>query len=585
MKFLIKFYNLHYKIFMKRHIVVAGIILNSFFSFSQGINLALSNYTLQMSAGTSDTINIGITASGGFNQQIIFSSQCLSGGCTGINIGFIPGAINFPYAGAQLSTTVNLNCTPGQYDYLITGANGPVSDQDTLHINVLPDNCQIQNGNYSMTTNFSRKMAIDQNGIKWLVNSFELYKYGSSTWTEYTPANSQLSGNTKDICVAQDTSIWIATDGGLNNFDGTFWTIFNMSNSGLMSNYLQSVAIDSTGKIWIAASNDPTIPGNKGGGLYTFDGTTWTKYDSLNSILPNNNVQFVSLDKHGVAWIVTFPYVWNVNGASITKFDGTNWTLLTSGNSCIPPANRYSKVYFDSNNNAWFSLGVHTSYQASPAQGFGLMKTDGNFWEVWEQSALTPYNHTVFDSSCSIVSQDNQSQIPSPSILDISIDNFDRVWIAALDYDVGMGLIKLEYGNWTLFNSTNSILPYESIGAMGASHDTLWFTVTSSYSLPGGNQLFYYVCAPNTTNLDEIVMDKVKAFPLPVTSQLVVELPGEIAKNSVLQIFDITGHLINECKVNHGKNLLNIEQISNGIYFYKIESSKKFYSGKIIVAK
>ena len=74
-------------------------------------------------------------------------------------------------------------------------------------------------------------------------------------------------------------------------------------------------------------------------------------------------------------------------------------------------------------------------------------------------------------------------------------------------------------------------------------------------------------------------------YPLPAASELVFELLEEIENNSVLKLFDITGQIINEYKVNQGKNRLNLELISNGIYLYKIESSKKIFSGKIIISK
>ena len=39
--------------------------------------------------------------------------------------------------------------------------------------------------------------------------------------------------------------------GGLAKFDGTTWTVYNTSNSGLPDNYVSSIAIDGSGNKWI----------------------------------------------------------------------------------------------------------------------------------------------------------------------------------------------------------------------------------------------------------------------------------------------------------------------------------------------
>jgi ligand-binding sensor domain-containing protein len=52
-----------------------------------------------------------------------------------------------------------------------------------------------------------------------------------------------------------DWNIW---GGGLAKFDGSSWTVYNSSNSGLPSNSVYAIAIDGEGNKWI---------GTWGGGL------------------------------------------------------------------------------------------------------------------------------------------------------------------------------------------------------------------------------------------------------------------------------------------------------------------------------
>ena len=46
------------------------------------------------------------------------------------------------------------------------------------------------------------------------------------------------------------------------------------------------------------------------GGLAAFDGTNWTIYNTSNSGLPDNHVQSIAIDENGTKWIGTFGEDW-----------------------------------------------------------------------------------------------------------------------------------------------------------------------------------------------------------------------------------------------------------------------------------
>ncbi|MCX8159294.1 MAG: hypothetical protein N3D20_03370, partial [Candidatus Pacearchaeota archaeon] len=83
--------------------------------------------------------------------------------------------------------------------------------------------------------------------------------------------------------------------GGLAKFDGTNWTVYYTSNSGLPYNDVLSLAIDAQGNKWIGTA----------GGLAKFDGTNWTVYNTSNSGLPSNSVYSIAIDAQGNKWIGT----------------------------------------------------------------------------------------------------------------------------------------------------------------------------------------------------------------------------------------------------------------------------------------
>jgi len=88
----------------------------------------------------------------------------------------------------------------------------------------------------------------------------------------------------------------MGTDGGgLAQFDGENWTVYNTGNSGLPHNGVHALALDAQGNKWIGTQ----------GGLAQFDGVKWTVYNMANSELPNNWVWSLAIDAQGNKWIGT----------------------------------------------------------------------------------------------------------------------------------------------------------------------------------------------------------------------------------------------------------------------------------------
>jgi hypothetical protein len=119
----------------------------------------------------------------------------------------------------------------------------------------------------------------------------------------------------------------------VSKFDGTNWTTYNKSNSGLANNNVYSIAIDLQGNKWFGTL----------GGVSKFDGTNWTTYTTANG-LANNTVNSIAIDSNYNKWIGT-------NGG-VSKFDGTNWTTYTTANGLAN--NIIHSIFIDSFGNKWF---------------------------------------------------------------------------------------------------------------------------------------------------------------------------------------------------------------------------------------
>src|SRR6266566_3600412 len=151
----------------------------------------------------------------------------------------------------------------------------------------------------------------------------------SSYWQTYNTSNSPLPSNYVNVVtIDHDGSKWFGTVNGAAHFDGTNWTIYDASNSGLTWG-VNEIAIGPDGSKWFA---EPRIAylSNEGAAV-RFDGTTWTVYKSSNSGIPSNGVMSVAIESNGVKW-----FGGNERGGGVVRYDGANWNVFDTSNSPLP---------------------------------------------------------------------------------------------------------------------------------------------------------------------------------------------------------------------------------------------------------
>ena len=321
--------------------------------------------------------------------------------------------------------------------------------------------------------NSINKIAIDKQGNKWLIlNSvYGLVKFDGVNWTVYDTSNSGLpSPRVTSLAVDEEGNIWIGTipywngstyvGGGIVKFDGVNWTVYDTTNSGLPSNFVRTITIDSQGNKWI---------GTVYGGLAKFDGANWTVYNTSNSGLPYNYVNSIAIDIQGTVWIGTILRMDYFFGGGLTKFDGVNWTVYNSSNSDLPD-DLVSDIAIDEQNNKWivtrkglvkFDEVNWTIYYPS---NFGLPSSSvraiiidkqGNKWIGTSEGVLK------FDGINWDIYYPPINSLPYNTISSIVIDTQGNRWIGTRD-----GLAKFDGVNWTVYNTSNSGLPDNNVIAI-----------------------------------------------------------------------------------------------------------------------
>lgn len=133
---------------------------------------------------------------------------------------------------------------------------------------------------------FVNKLVVDSRGHVWVATSSDILSYDGQSWTS---ANSDY-WQAQALAVDRQNRLWVATySKGVAMFDGQSWTMYDRTNSGLPSNKVESIALDSQRRVWIGTE----------WGLAVLAGTTWKSYHVSDADIPANQVSSLGIVGNG----------------------------------------------------------------------------------------------------------------------------------------------------------------------------------------------------------------------------------------------------------------------------------------------
>ena len=388
----------------------------------------------------------------------------------------------------------------------------------------------------------------------------------STEWIVYDTTNSGLPSNgVKSIVIDSIGNKWIGTYGGLVKFDGATWTIWDTSNSGLPNNNVEIVVLDSAENKWIGTF--------WGSGLTKFDGTTWITWNTSNSGLPSNFVTAISIDDTGNVWIGTI--------AGLTKYNGTTWTTWNTSNSGLPD-NSVNSIVIDSADNKWIGT------------GYGFVKFDGITWTTF-YSVIFPYCYvysltvdqinnvwigyggcglSYYNGNSGINYNTSNSPLPVNSAGALVIDSIGNLWLSS------QSLIKYNMGVWTIWDTTNSELPDNNAGSIAIDNvGNKW--IGTWY---GGLAVFREggIVGINNENSFPKKKNDFAVFPNPANQY--IEITGVFIGNEYYyEIINSEGKTLSSNKIVQNNQKINIKNLSIGIYFIKVKNKANIKTVKFIV--
>ena len=249
---------------------------------------------------------------------------------------------------------------------------------------------------------------------------------------------------------------------------GPEWVVFDTLNSMLPSNQVQAIAADS-GSVWIGTAD----------GLARYDGSTWQVYDTANTPLKSSSITALATDGKGGVWVGT--------GNGVGWYDGSHWLVFDSTNA--PFSNNFvtaiargpSGVIWigtedgvvQRNDSTWALFNDSTSGFIEDLVRSVSVGPDGTLWV----GSFNTFNFVgrvwKYDGAQWTSTRLDLKGLPS-SFPDALVAGTSTLRWLGTSGTTGGALIRIAGDQWNIFDHLNSGLPNSGISSIALEDTLVW---------------------------------------------------------------------------------------------------------------
>lgn len=335
-----------------------------------------------------------------------------------------------------------------------------------------------------------------------------------------------------------DTHGWFEFNGHAT-YDGYNWTYWEWAPWSLLT----IVTHDSKRRMYFGGED----------GFFRVTDSDTTKFVSDNSPLPYNKVSALHVDSEDILWISTgYKDYWTseTEMGSFSNLSDKTWMVFDSTNSPIT-----SKTYI-------------TSIVSD--KDFLWLSTSGGILRM----SLSNFSWSTFTTRNSCLTSNN--------IYDLQIDKYSRVWFT------GDGLIGFLYQNsFKIFSALNGDLPINNHAQISITKNYIWLSTSDKGLFVKRLNEFELV---NNSHTIPQKYSLSQNYPNPFNPTTKINYTIKRPGLTKLVVYDILGNKVCEL-VNNYRNIgtheveFDADNLTSGVYFYRLETNDFFETKKMMVLK
>jgi ligand-binding sensor domain-containing protein len=396
-----------------------------------------------------------------------------------------------------------------------------------------------------------RSICIDKYGVKWFGTDSGLTRYDGNHWQNYS-CDDKLLGNPINEMVFEESEfgdeLWLATENGAFVIRIMVDSIsiaesFTTDNSGLVSNTVFSTAID-TGHInWFGTDS----------GVSIFNRERWRSF-TTNDYLLNNFILCIASANDGWNYLGT-------KGKGVNRLRRDDFDVVTSASpydtqwSGLASDSVYS-AFIDSDGTKWFGTNA------------GLSRHEG------EETKENWIRYTTNDG------------LAHNFVQTIARDSAGNMWIGTLD-----GVSRFDGTEWESFDTSNGLGSNVVFDIAVDTDGSIWFGTDAGVS----NFIDNTLPVETTEQAEAIPNCNLKIYPNPFNIHTTILLSIQKDDYISVTIYNLLGQPIRQLlhkNLRMGSHSITWNgkdekgwDVSNGVYFLRIEGEDFSINQKVVVVK
>jgi ligand-binding sensor domain-containing protein len=454
-----------------------------------------------------------------------------------------PKTLNTPYTGGARFVIIPTGAQSGVHPLIVEGWNGGLFIRDTVTLAVRDERAlrgwaAFNTGNSPIPGDTILELETDREGYAWIGTRQGLTRTDGASWQTWRPTVNDSTRPTSDnvtaIAIDSTSGVWVGLWSEIVHVRDGQWTVYS-DNRGTLPTF-NAMIHD------IAVAPDHTVYAVHGGGVFRFDGTTWSAMENS----PTGSQ--IAIDHGGGIDVM--------EGHRLHRFDGRFWSTFT-----VQELGLYDMFYdeaLDRDGRRWYVMANSVSHEEN-----GQMQylTNRDFVEPYSED----YRALAFGADGSL-------------------------WIGGAaeyspDYVRGSGLARYRDGEWTVYRSTNSGLPSNHVtGVRVDARGRIWIATMKS-----GVALFDPGIASRADDAVSLT-GEARLLPNPATGECMVRFELDRGARVEIGVVDLLGRTVRSVDAGErpaGANALaiDLDGIGAGTYFIKLVRGDRVEYLRLTIAR
>lgn len=210
-------------------------------------------------------------------------------------------------------------------------------------------------------------------------------RYDGEQWEYFNTETGLLHDRVFSLATDREANVWVSSERGVSRYDGEDWTAFDLSDAAADESFFADFALDSSYSLWVSSFSTYKTNSNPDSNVvaihrYRNDAWETVAREAIgDNAFFNNRITGMAVDPSGNVWAAGIQWVIQESGeivGGLYKYDGDSWTKFALDDAQSSAFGRQPQdIFCDNDGNVWIL------YTKQAGRSGTVSRFDGVEWQ------------------------------------------------------------------------------------------------------------------------------------------------------------------------------------------------------------